>query len=82
MWGSPFLQPASRGVLGGQGAGPDLGGSQRGPDPGPPTMFMGLAIFTTCACHLVIFIGEESLFVDASILSVVQTAVFHLYVIW
>jgi len=34
---------------------------------------------TTCACHLVTFISAESLFVDVMKLSVVQTAVFHLY---
>jgi len=45
-------------------------------------MFMCLAVCTTCAWHLVIFISEESLFVDAITLSVVQTAVFHLYIIW
>jgi len=45
----------------------------RGPEPGqptkqaPPTMFMCLTICTTCACHLVIFISEENLFVDAII---------------
>jgi len=27
-------------------------------------MFIFLAICTTCACHFVIFISEESLFVD------------------
>jgi len=41
-------------------------------------MFMCLATCTTCACHLIIFISEESLFVDAIKLSVVQTAVVHL----
>ena len=41
---------------------PDLGGGPRGPVPGPPTMPMCLAICTTCACHLVVFISEESLF--------------------
>jgi len=42
--------------------------------PGSPTMFT----CTTCACHLVIFISEESLFVDAIKSSAVQTAIFHL----
>jgi len=68
---------------------PDLGGAQgvraQFPGPptkqGPPTMFMCLAICTTCAWQLVTFISEESLFVDAKI-SVVQTAVFHLCIIW
>jgi len=46
-------------------AAPDLGG------PGPPTMFMCLAICTTCACHLLVFISEESLFVNAIKRSVV-----------
>jgi len=41
-------------------------------------MFLCLAICTTCACHLVTFISEKNLFVDAIKLSVVQTAVFHL----
>jgi len=49
--------------------------------PGATTMFVCLAICTSCACHLVIFISEESLFVDAIKLSVVQTAVFHLNII-
>jgi len=40
---------------------------------------MCLAICVTCACHLVIF-GVESLFVDA--VSVSQTAVFHLIIVW
>jgi len=44
-------------------------------------MFMCVAICATCACHLVIFISEESFFVDTLKLSVVQTAVFHLYII-
>ena len=63
-------------------------GGPRGPGPspptkkGPPTMFMCLAIWTTCACHLFIFINEESLFAGAIKLSVIQTAVFHLYIIW
>ena len=43
---------------------------------------MCLAICMTCACHAIIFISEESLFVDANKLSVVQTAVFHLHIIW
>jgi len=70
-----------------QKSAPDLGGP-KGPGPrvphqeGAPTMFMCLTIHTTCACHLVIFISEESLFVDAIKLSVVQTAVFHLNIIW
>jgi len=57
-------------------------GGPRGPGPGhptkqgSPTMFMCLAICATCACHLVIFITEESLFVDTIKLSVVQTVVF------
>ena len=54
---------------------PDLGGLKGS---GPPTMFTFLAICTTCACHLVIFISEESLFIKAIELSVVQTPVFHL----
>jgi len=45
-------------------AAPDLGGAK---EPGPraphqtgtPTMFMCLAICTTCACHSIIFISEE-----------------------
>ena len=49
---------------------------------GSPTTFVYLAICTTCACHLVIFISDESLFADAIKLSVVQTAIFHLYIIW
>jgi len=55
---------------------PDLRGGQ-GADPraptkkGPTTMFTCLAICTTCACHLVIFNSEESLFVDAINVSVV-----------
>jgi len=53
----------------------------RGGPKGPPTMFMCLRISATCVCHLVIFISEESLFVDPIKLSVVQTAVFHLYII-
>jgi len=32
---------------------------------GSPTMLMCLAICTTCACLLVVFISEESLFVNA-----------------
>ena len=48
---------------------------------GPPTRFMCFTICTACACHLVIFISEGSLFVDVNILSVVQTAVFHVYII-
>jgi len=43
---------------------------------------MCLTICATFAFQLVIFISEESLFVDAIKLSVVQTAVFHLYIIW
>jgi len=43
-----------------------------------PTKFMCFAICTICACHLVIFVSEESLFVDAIKLSVVQTSAFHL----
>jgi len=39
-------------------------GGSRGPGPGPPTMFMRLAICATCTHHLVIF-SEESLFVGA-----------------
>ena len=62
-------------------AAPDLG-SAKGPGKGCPTTFMYLAICTTCACHLVIFISEDSLFADAIKLSVVQTAVFHLKNIW
>jgi len=31
---------------------------------GPPTIFMCLALYATCACHLVIF-SKKSLFVDA-----------------
>jgi len=42
-------------------AAPDLGGGA-----GPPTMFMCLAIYATCMCHIVIF-SEKSLFVDAII---------------
>jgi len=50
--------------------------------PGPPTMFMCLAIRATRACNLVIF-SEKSLFVDAiNYISVGQTAVFHLKNIW
>jgi len=45
-----------------------------------PITFMCLAICTTCACHLVVFIGEEGLFANAIKLSVIQTAVFHLYI--
>jgi len=45
-------------------------------------MFMCLAMCTTCAYHLFIFANEESLFIDAMKLSVVQTAVFRLYIIW
>jgi len=45
-------------------------------------MFMCLAICTTCAYHLAISISEESLFVDAVKLSVVQTAVFYMNIIW
>jgi len=40
---------------------------------------MCLAICTTCTCHLVIFISEESLW---TLLSVVQTEVLHLHIIW
>jgi len=43
--------------------GPGLGPPTR---KGPPTMVMCFALSTTCACHLVIFISEESLFVDAA----------------
>jgi len=39
-----------------------VGGAQ---GPRNPTMFMCLAICATCVCHLVIFISEENLFVDA-----------------
>ena len=45
-------------------------------------MFICLAIYTTCACHLVIFISEESLFVDTIESSVVQTAAFYLNTVW
>ena len=38
-------------------------GSRAPHQTGAPTMFMYLAICTTCACHLVIFISEESLYV-------------------
>ena len=67
-------------------AAPDLGRA-KGPWPGvphqkcPPTMFMCLAICATCQYHLVIFITEEGLFVDTIKPSVVQKAVFHLYII-
>ena len=54
----------------------------RGLGPRVPTMSMCLAWCMTCACHLVIFISEESLFVDAIKLSVVQTALFHLFIVW
>jgi len=37
---------------------------------------------TQCACHIVIFVSEESLFADAIKLSVVQTAIFHLIIVW
>jgi len=46
------------------------------PSKRPATMFMCLAICMVCACHLVIFISEESLFVDAIKLSVFETANF------
>ena len=36
---------------------------------------------TQCACHIVIFVSEESLFADAIKLSVVQTAIFHLIIV-
>ena len=58
-------------------------GGPKGPGPSPPsTLFMCLAISATRACHSIIFISEESLFVDAIKLSFIQTAVFHLYIIW
>ena len=69
---------------------PDLVGAKwpKGPAPraphlrGPTTIFIRSGICSTCACHLVIF-SEESLFVDAiNLLSVGQTAVFHLKNIW
>jgi len=44
-------------------------------------MFMCLAVYTMYACHLGIFISEESLFADAIKLSVVQTALFHLNIV-
>ena len=57
-------------------------GFRGGKGPGRPTMFWCLTVCTTCACHLLIFISEENLFVDAiKLLSVVQTTVFHLYTI-
>ena len=46
----------------------DLRGDPRGPGfppKGTPTMFVCLAICTTCACHVVIFISDQSLSVDA-----------------
>ena len=67
---------SSIGFTGGQGADPRVLTKK-----GPPTMFTCLAICTTCACHLVSFNSEESLFVDAIKLSVVQTSIFHLYII-
>jgi len=45
-----------------------------------PTTFMCFALCTTCVCHLVIFISEESLFVDTIKLSVIQMAVIHLQI--
>jgi len=43
-------------------------------------MSVCLAISTICACHLVIPISEESLFVDDIKLLVGQTAGFHLHI--
>jgi len=73
FWGkNTVLSSHSAGFRGGQGPPPKRG----------PTMLMCLAICTTCAFHLVIFISEKSLFEDAIKLSVVQTAVFHLNIVW
>jgi len=56
---SAQISAGFRGIQGAWAQGPH----QRG----APTMFMCLAICATCACLLVIFISEESLFVDAII---------------
>jgi len=40
-------------------------------------MLMCLAIFTTCVCHLVIFISDESLFVDA--IGRPKSSILHVY---
>jgi len=39
-------------------------------------------VSATYACHWGIFISEENLFVNAIKLSVVQTAVFHMNIVW
>jgi len=59
-----------------------------------PNIFMCLAVCATCACHLIIFISEESLFVDTiigrptqqyftwRIFDIVTKQLLHLLVSW